>query len=618
MKAISFSRALILAVFAGVLALPAAAQIAKQSYQGHEAAANEVLIKFQQAPPNDAQAQSDVAATIQQEEAAANIDVAQGVGGQGWMLLHSSADDVATLMSMFTGAADVVHVEPNWAYRVTATPNDPYFYPQQWDMQNTGQTVPQTTPNDISCTTNLVAGKTGADVGATQAWNISTGTSGFGGPVVGVVDTGIDYNHPDLAANVWSAPSAYSFYQGSTEYTCGSGTHGWNTFTDTCDPMDDNGHGTHVSGTIGAVGNNGVGIAGVNWTTRIIAAKACDSSGYCYTSNLVDALQFLNNTKFDFGNQDGNEADIRVLNNSWGGGPFSQALLDAINATYQEDMLFVAAAGNNGSDNDTTPFYPASYDAPNVVAVAATTNTDGLDWFSNYGASSVQLGAPGDCILSTCLPGASYANGICQSSSPYAYDSGTSMATPHVAGVAGLSSAVCAGDTEWLKPNILNNVRADSSLSSLTATGGVASASNSLAAGSNACPGTGAGLVYGTEQSRYINLGDNQFELVYNSGEITLTVNGASKSVSYGEGSTSAVLATTLYNEINGDGTYPVRAHLLANSSLNSGGGLLTLSAKTTGSGTCYAVTTSCTHNSYFPACAFQIDPSGSALTGCK
>jgi hypothetical protein len=359
---IRFPQAFTLLFMITIATSPAWPQVATQSYQGHEAAANEVLIKFQQAPPDDAQAQAEVAADIQQAQVTADIDNGRTVGSVGWMLFHSASNDVTTLMNVLTGASSVLYVEPNWAYHVTTTPNDPDF-PYQWGLQNTGQTI------------FGVAGKPGADIGAVPAWSISTGSTAI---LQGLLDTGIQYTHPDLAANVWSAPFQFPFLQGTTQYTCAAGTHGWNTFTGVCDPADDNGHGTSVAGIMGAVGNNSIGVAGVNWNTTIITAKMCDSTGTCYVSNAIDALQFMEGVKAAFSGDVGVTAsNIRVLNNSWGGpGGFSQALLNEIDNAYTADMLFVAAAGNNGSDNDTTPFYPANYSAPNVISVAAFDNRD--------------------------------------------------------------------------------------------------------------------------------------------------------------------------------------------------------------------------------------------------
>ena len=271
------------------------------------------------------------------------------------------------------------------------------------------------------------------------------------------MDTGIDYNHPDLAANVWSAPSSFTVNIGGTNITCAAGTHGFNAITNTCDPLDDNNHGSHCFGTIGGVGNNGVGVAGVNWTASIMGAKFLNSGGSGTTANAINAIEFTIQAKQIFGAN----ANVRVLSNSWGGGGFSQALLDEINKANTNNMLFTAAAGNNGSNNDTTPFYPANYNAPNVVAVAATDNRDQLASFSNFGATTVDLGAPGVNILST------------TTGNTDSFFSGTSMATPHVSGAAALVLSSCPSlTTAALRSNLLNNVDPISALSGKSVTGG--------------------------------------------------------------------------------------------------------------------------------------------------
>jgi subtilisin family serine protease len=582
--------------------------MATESYQGHEAAASEVLIKFQQARPDNPQAQAQIAADIQQAKTDGDIDVARTFGSAGWLRLHSRSKDVATLVGLLTGAPSVLYVEPNWivyAAVTPITPNDPDF-PLQWGLQNTGQTILNQ------------SGTPGADIGAALAWNISTGSAGI---AVGVLDTGIDYNHPDLAANVWSAPWAYPFYIGTTEYTCPAGSHGFDAIFDTCDPIDDYGHGTVVSGIIGAVGNNSLGVTGVNWTTSLISCRFLNSVGQGTISAATDCLQFMEGVKGAFGGK-GGQADVRVLNNSWACSYCSsplQPLLNEVNNAYTADMLFVAAAGNWGYNNDSVYVFPGDFDQPaqgakNVIAVAATDNQDSLPSWSDFGSGSVQLGAPGVNIYSTVDPDFD--------SQKLYYDwggAGTSFATPHVVGTAALSLSVCDGDTEWLMSNLLNNVRQVSSLQGKTVTGGVVNAYNSLQAASTACPGTGSETVEGGEQHKVVWTSRTSYQIIYDSGTVSLTVNGATKTVSYGQGSTAQSVATSLYNQINQDGTYPVRAHLSYDWVSPYLYTYLGLTAKTTGPGTCYTVTTSYTYDTvHFKWTSFGINPAGSTLVGCK
>jgi hypothetical protein len=370
------------------------------------------------------QAQVDVEA-----DADYDIQVAEVEAG-AIKRIHSRSKSTDRLLQDLAGDPNVLYVEPNYLLHTTTIPNDPSFG-QLWGLRNTGQVI------------QGIAGTPGADIKAEPAWTVTTGTRAV---IVGVVDTGIDYTHPDLAANVWSNPGGIG--------GCPAGTHGFNAITRSCDPLDDHYHGTHVSGTIGAVGNNGIGVVGVNWTTTIMGLKFLDSTGSGTTANAIAAIDFAVNAKIAGQN-------VRVLSNSWGGGGFSQALLDEINKANANDILFVAAAGNASSNNDVTPNYPSNYNTPNMVAVAATDNTDALASFSNYGPTTVHLGAPGVNVLST-QPGALYQ-----------YLSGTSMATPHVSGAAALILSTQIGlTTAELKSQILSSVDPISSLSGLTVTGG--------------------------------------------------------------------------------------------------------------------------------------------------
>ncbi|MFM6602958.1 MAG: S8 family serine peptidase, partial [Microcystis panniformis] len=251
-----------------------------------------------------------------------------------------------------------------------------------------------------------------ADIDAPEAWDIQTGNPNL---VIGVIDTGVDYNHPDLASNIWTNPGEIA---GDGIDNDGNGyiddIHGWDFAYNDNDPSDVHGHGTHISGTIAGKGNNGVGVTGVAWNAKIMPLKFLNDQGSGSTSNAILAINYAT------------AKGVKLTNNSWGGGVYSQALYDAINAAGQAGALFIAAAGNDAKNTDTSPSYPASYDLPNIISVASTTRTDALSSFSNYGLTSVDLGAPGSDIYSL-APGGGYAT-----------LSGTSMASPHVTGAAAL------------------------------------------------------------------------------------------------------------------------------------------------------------------------------------
>jgi subtilisin family serine protease len=395
---------------------------------GHPAAAGEILVRFR-GTPNLARLRDDIDA---------DSDTLVG-DGRVWHA-RSRSRNVQALIRQLAARPDVLYAEPNYILHSTLPPNDPRF-PDLWNLFNVGQPVGGT------------PGMPGADIHANDAWDTAIGARTV---LVGVVDTGVDYTHPDLAANVWSAPAPFTVNVGGLSITCPAGAHGFNAITNTCDPLDDHFHGTHVAGTIGAVGNNALGVVGVNWLANIIGLKFLDSSGSGTIADAINAIEFGIQAKAALGAA----ANIRVLSNSWAGTGFSQALLDEITRANQNDMLFVAAAGNSSSNNDVTPTYPATYAAPNVVAVAATDNQDGLASFSNYGLTTVHLGAPGVKVLSTVLGGA------------YNSFSGTSMATPHVSGSAALLLTRCTLNTGALKTLILSSVDPIPSLAGRTITGG--------------------------------------------------------------------------------------------------------------------------------------------------
>ena len=336
----------------------------------------------------------------------------------------------------------VEYAEPNYVVRAINTPNDTYF-DLTYGLHNTGQTI------------QGQVGIADADIDATEAWNTFTGDPNF---AVAVIDTGVDWDHPDLAANIWSNPGEVA---GNGVDDDGNGyvddVRGWDFYDTDNNPDDADGHGSHCAGTVGAVGNNGVGVAGVNWRCKIVPLRFLGPQGG-FTSDAVLAVSYCTTN------------GIRVSNNSWGGGGFSQALFDAIQGTQAVGHVFCAAAGNSGTNNDSSAHYPSNYDLPNVLSVAATDNRDGLASFSNYGATSVDLAAPGVDIAST------YA------AAGYVYLSGTSMATPHVAGVATLLLGYDPGLT-WQQAidRLLSTVRPVSSLAGITATGGVVNAAAALA-----------------------------------------------------------------------------------------------------------------------------------------
>ena len=302
--------------------------------------------------------------------------------------------DIKQIVEDYNNNPDVEYAEPDYVVHALETPNDPYFY-LQWGLNNSGQ----------------LSGTPGADIDALAAWDVTNGSEDV---VVAVIDTGVDYTHPDLEDNIWTNPV--------------DGSHGWDFYNYDNDPMDDNGHGTHCAGIIGAVGNNSVGVVGVNWRVKIAALKFLDEDGYGYLSDAISAINYANLMGF------------KILSNSWGctgSSCYSKALYDAIkgyNIPDFEAPLFIAAAGNYGLNNDLTPTYPCNYNLPNIICVAATDNNDSLASFSNYGPTTVHIGAPGHYIYSTVPTGSCE---LCNSTG-YTYLSGTSMATPFVSGAAAL------------------------------------------------------------------------------------------------------------------------------------------------------------------------------------
>lgn len=367
--------------------------------------------------------------------------------------------DAAAVARQYAAMSDVVaYAEPNFEISLNEPPlvpqaqdllqrstngfpNDPQFG-DQWALNNVGQN----------------GGKKRADIDALKAW---TKTQGSEDVVVAVLDTGVDYTHKDLVANMWLRPDNVPQY---TDDELGSfdDLRGYDADANAPDPMDDNGHGTHCAGIIGAEGDNDEGIAGINWRVQIMPLKFLGRGGFGSTKNAIEAINYAIDRK-----QKG--VNVRVINASWGSTQYSRALEDAIRAAGEQGILFVAAAGNNGTDNDKRAHYPSNYNLPNVISVAALDRTDTLASFSNFGVKTVHVAAPGREILSTWL------------GDEYREASGTSMAAPQVSGVAALILAAEPKlSVEKLRERILKSVDKLDSLSGKIASGGRINAAKAL------------------------------------------------------------------------------------------------------------------------------------------
>ena len=297
----------------------------------------------------------------------------------------------------------VAYVEPNYYVHTQVTPSDSKWA-EQWALNNTGQT----------------AGTPDADVNAPEMWELSTGSPDV---VLGIIDTGVFYSHPDLAANIWVNPGEIAdngIDDDSNGYV--DDIHGINARNKKGDPKDDNGHGSHVAGIMGAVGNNSEGISGINQKIAIIGCKFLDASGGGSISDAIICMDYFLQLK----TRASQPVNLVATNNSWAGGGYSQAMMDAVKAHKDAGILFMAAASNEANNNDEVETYPANYPSSNIISVAASNHKDALSDFSNYGKYSVHVSAPGEDILSTVING------------NYESYSGTSMATPHVTGMAGL------------------------------------------------------------------------------------------------------------------------------------------------------------------------------------
>ncbi|HOT95827.1 MAG TPA: S8 family serine peptidase [bacterium] len=415
---------------------------------------DELLVRFK--PAVTTQAVSSLAATVQ-ARAVAVVPVLRM-----YRLRLIGTISVEEALGRLRALDQVELAEPNYRVSAFGTPNDPSFS-KQWGLHNTGQS----------------GGLADADIDAPDAWETATGSTSI---IVGIVDSGIDYRHPDLRANLYTNPGEDPWSNPDDPTTGnkidddGNGYiddwKGYNFYTDTNDPYDENGHGTHVAGIVGAAGNNGVGVSGVCWQVRLLPLRFLDASGNGNVGDAIEAIEY------------GVRMGVRVFNNSWGGADKSTFLEEAVQLAHDHNALFVAAAGNDGVNTDTTPEYPACLQIDNVVSVAASdqgdqralwgddnddnTNDCGFACSnavaavpgSNYGPASVDLAAPGKDIYST-VPGG------------YAVFSGTSMAAPFVSGAAALLLARNFSLTDLqLKQRLLSSVDPLSAFSGLTVTAG--------------------------------------------------------------------------------------------------------------------------------------------------
>jgi len=412
------------------------------SHSSEQLASSRLIVKLKEPSPLRAMANKEEAISIFCEEN--NVKLLQILDQVDLFIVEPRSGSPEDMMEVLQRNENVKYVELDQLITIDQIPNDPAFS-QLWGLANTGQK----------------GGVVDADIDAPEAWDTLTGNSSV---VVAVIDTGVDYNHTDLAANMWVNPGEIP---GNNIDDDGNGyvddVHGINAITGSGDPMDDAQHGTHCAGVIGGVGNNQIGVVGVSWNVKIMALKFLSSSGGGYTSDAVKCLDYAIKMKQTYG------VNVRLTSNSWGGGGYSQAMYDSILASKNANMIFIAAAGNDGTNNDYGPHYPSNYDLDNVISVASITRYDQLSSFSNYGSTSVDLAAPGSYIYST-VPG----NG-------YTTMSGTSMATPYVSGAASLVLAAQPNFTYFqLRNALLQGVVQTTALSGKVQTGGRLNVNNSI------------------------------------------------------------------------------------------------------------------------------------------
>lgn len=406
---------------------------------------NEVLIKFKSGVSDEKQAEilGRIGGKVKEKIL---TKLMEKFGDNDGITLVQMPMNALEAIARVKGLSEIEYAEPNYIYTHDAVSNDTYFTNGSlWGMYGAA-----TSP----------ANQFGSN--AATAW--ANGKTGSNTVYIGIIDEGYMYTHEDLAANAGVNPGEIN---GNGVDDDGNGlvddVYGWDFAGNDKNVFDGAGddHGTHVAGTIGGVGGNGKGVAGVCWNVKMLSAKFLGSRGGT-TANAIKAVDYFTDLKVRHG------LNIVATNNSWGGGGFSQALQDAIQRANNAGILFIAAAGNASSNNDATANYPSNYNVANVIAVASITNAGGLSSFSNYGATQVDLGAPGSGIFST-VPVSSKGKVV----SGYASYNGTSMATPHVAGAAALYASINPGaSATTIKNALLSSVTATPSLSGKCVTGG--------------------------------------------------------------------------------------------------------------------------------------------------
>ena len=419
-------------------------------YEGEEGDEPEVLVRFK--PGVSVERMDEIAASLN-DRLEDEIESVEGLAS----IDDLDDADAESVAAEYASLPEVEYAEPNYRIKLDPVgegvryasplppggPNDPLLG-EQWGLLNTGQR----------------GGRNEADISAFAAWDKTKGSRKV---VVAVLDSGVDYTHPDLAGNMWHRPADLEMYFDDELGTIDD-AEGFSAVEYERDPMDENGHGTHCAGIVGAEGDNGEGITGVNWKVEIMPLKFMGRGGFGSTKDAIAAINYVIARRKD-------GVNVRVISASWGSQQRSKALEDVIRKAGEADILFVAAAGNDGADADKRPHYPSGYKLPNVMSVAALDRRDELAGFSNYGAKGVHVAAPGKEILSTWLGG------------KYEEHSGTSMATPFVAGVAGLILSVEPNlSVKELRDRLINTVDKLDSLKGKVVSGGRVNAARAVGA----------------------------------------------------------------------------------------------------------------------------------------